>query len=251
MSRKHIFSFDDPRQPQTSLGDSAMRICAISGIIQKYDLDALIIPHKGPVLLPLWRRAFGGRVLQDEADIPESHWDATISRPTARDSYYGNHAWTVFEYVWWEMGFFKTHNMWIAPPVLYRCDVTSKAAMVYPTEYTEGNRVYTAAWWYTTLTLLLEKGYAINILGNAEPFCRDLPHRQFPATIEGLEQCIAASSLAIGGSTGPTWACLLSDIPQIVLDSRRSIHGTWFFDRCQCVLAKRLRNASTLESLLI
>jgi hypothetical protein len=235
-----------------ALGDAAVNILSVDSIIRKYDLDAIIIPHKNPTLTDLWKRAFGDRLVQREADIPKTHRYASVSFPTGQDGCYGQAGWNIFEQVWWELGFFETQHLYIVPPVLYRCAPSSKAAMVYPLEHTDGNRVYTPEWWRATLSMLRDKGYAINVLGHVNQcahFCEGGPVAWFPATVAGMAQCIAASSLAMGGSTGPTWACLMSDIPQIVLDSHRQAGGCWFFDRVQKVLAKHLRIAATAESL--
>lgn len=74
--------------------------------------------------------------------------------------------------------------------------------------------------------------------------------RVFEPTIAGLRECVAVSSLAIGGSTGPTWALLLSDIRQIVLESKKSPHGYWFFDRCQNAITKHLDVVTNLKCLI-
>jgi hypothetical protein len=128
--------------------------------------------------------------------------------------------------------------------------------MIYPAEGTNGNRVYDSAWWLAACRMLRDGGLAIHHLGGrghaplADFYRQFRADREYEPTIDGLRRCAAESSLAIGGSTGPTWALLFSDIPQIVLESRQSPHGYWFFDRCQEVLSKKLRICSTLESLV-
>jgi hypothetical protein len=166
-------------------------------------------------------------------------------------------AFDVFESVMWENGFFGTSRLKIVPPLVFPCDPRAKAVMIYPGEGTNGNRVYDSAWWLDACRLLRERGWSVHHLGRrdhpplADFYRRFTADREFEPTIDGLRCCAAGSSLAIGASTGPTWALLFSDIPQIVLEARQSPHSCWFFERCQRVLAKKLRIYSTLESLLV
>ena len=238
-----------------ALGDTAVRVISIYHVVREYELDAIVVPSPRPEFAMLWTGAFGEqRIVWDPAAIPPEYRFARVSAPTALDWQFGSAGWNVFESVLWENGFFHTFRMKIEPPILFRCDPFAHAVMIYPEEQTDGNRIYDASWWIGTCGLLRAKGYSINYLGSMRCEALDRLHhiakfdRTFPPTLEGLRDCIAASSLAIGGSTGPTWTCLMSDIPQIVLESKKAPHGYWFFDRCQTVLRKRLSIVSTLDS---
>src|SRR5205807_205980 len=83
-----------------------------------------------------------------------------------------------------------------------------------PAEGTDGNRVYTPEWWIDACTRINERGWRINLLGRPDhpairKICAAVAIEQvFEPTISGLRACVAASSRAIGGSTGPTWALL-------------------------------------------
>jgi hypothetical protein len=233
-----------------------MRVLAIRYLAERYELDALIVPQPNPTLVPLWQAVFGERVLADVSFIPPDFRDARVSAPTDLDWQYGCNGFNAFEGVMWENGFFDTARMRITPPVVFPCDPSARAAMIYPAERTDGNVVYDSAWWLNTCAALRRKGFAIHLLGlRLHPRLKELFagaefDRSFEPTIDGLRACAAASSLAVGGSTGPTWALLMSDIPQVVLESRRAPHGCWFFDRCQAVLSKKLRILPNLEAFL-
>ena len=227
----------------------------ICHLIKRYDLDAIVVPQPRPEFIPLWQSALGAdRVVADPRDIPMSHDRARISHPTRLDWSFGSAGWTVFESVMWENGFFDTRELHIVPPIVFPANHRADAVMIFPAEATDGNRVYDADWWVRTCNELWSGGWRVNLLeGTDHPPLKTFYQRApfdaiFPPTIEGLRACVTSSSLAVGGSTGPTWAFLMSDIPQVVLESKRAPHGYWFFDRCQAVLAKRLRILSTLES---
>lgn len=252
---KHIFRQDVPCLRYAALGDTAVRALAIYHLIERYRLEALIVPQPNPALVPLWQAVFGReRILADASQIPREFRDARMSAPTSLDWCCGSAGFNVFESVMWENGFFDTAKARISPPLVFPCDVQARAAMIYPAEETDGNRVYDSAWWRTACETLRDKGYRLHLLGHkshprlAELFAHTEFDRSFEPTVEGLRTCVAASSLAVGGSTGPTWTLLFSDIPQIVLESRRSPHGYWFFERCQPVLTKRLQIVPALET---
>lgn len=252
MKNKHVFDQSVSSLRYMALGDSAVRIIGIHSIIQQYNLDAIVIPHNSASLLPLWKRALGDIV---QSVVPKTHRHATISAPTSLDFGYGSAGFNVFESVYWENGFFDTPKMRVNPPCLFRCDKSSRSVMIYPTEHTDGNRVYDSDFWIKTATKIRELGYKINLLGDRnnklEKFFTTVSiDRHFPPNLDGLEACIAASSCAVGASTGPTWICLLSDIPQVVLESKRSPHGYWNFDRCQRVLIKKLAISESVETVL-
>lgn len=254
---KHVFRQDVPCLSYAALGDTAVRAIALRHLVDAYDLDAIIVPQPNPAFYELWRDVFGAdRVVGDPSEIPKSHRLARISHPTSRDWEYGSSGWNVFESVMWESGFFRTLNLRITPPNVYPCDPGARAAMIYPAEHTDGNRVYDAEWWIATCRRLRAKGYAIHHLGATDVPALEHLHdrirfdRYFPPEFHALKECLACSSLAIGGSTGPTWVALLSDIPQIVLDSRRSPHGYWHFDRCQAVLTKKLTLLTRLDAII-
>jgi hypothetical protein len=243
-NRKHVFYQNVPALGYMALGDTSVRVIALTEIIRQYDLDARIVPQGNATMRLLWEKVFGAALVNT---VPPEFADACISRPNGSDHGYGQAAFDVFESVWWENGFFDTHRLRITPPQIFKCAPGAKAAMIYPKEKTDANRVYTAARWQHMIDTLRRKDYKINCLGDTMELLVD---QTFPATIEGLTQCVAASSLAIGANTGPTWACLMSDIPQIVLESKKSPHGYWNFDRCQRVLTKRLQIVTELEACL-
>lgn len=254
---KHVFRQDARCLQYAALGDTSVRILAIHHIIKSQSLDAVIVPPSKSEFVPLWQAVFGPeRIILDPEKIPETHSRARVSHPTSLDWMFGAAGWTVFESVMWENGFFDTRDLMITPPIVFRADHRSRAVMIYPAEGTDGNRVYTPEWWIDECTRLKDRGWRINLLGRPDhPALQKIGaavafDQVFAPTISGLRECVAASSRAIGGSTGPTWALLMSDIPQVVLESRRAPHGYWFFDRCQEVLSKRLRIVSTLESAL-
>jgi hypothetical protein len=124
--------------------------------------------------------------------------------------------------------------------------------MIYPDEHTEGNRVFTADAWLYIYNQLRALGLRINCLGAKasvalRPFYEEATFdAEYPPSISGMKECIARSSLAVGASTGPTWALLFSDIPQIVLFGRKSCH--WDFDRIETIVAKRLHVFPTFAS---
>jgi hypothetical protein len=227
-----------------ALGDAAVRLIAISQIIRDYDLDALVVPQANASLRGLWERVFPGRAV---STVPAEYQNGGLSRPTGHDHVYGMAAFNVFESVWWENGFFDTARLRIEPPVIFKCNAAAQSVMIYPKEKTDGNRVYTPDRWHNIAANLRSKSYKINCLGDTLGLEVDAT---FPATIDGLENCIAASSLAVGGNTGPTWACLMSDIPQVVLESKKSPHGYWNFDRCQRVLTKNVNIVAELDACL-
>lgn len=231
---KHVFDQNCDCLSYMALGDTAVRCIGIRHLIAEYDLDAVVIYQRNPTMEILWRDVFGN-LLKDS--IPESHLMAHVSRPTVKDWHYGTAAYNVFESICWENGFFDTSKMKVRIPVIYPCSIRSKRAMIYPKEHTDANKIYTVEWWKKTVEMLRGRGLGINCLGDTMGIKVDA---QFNPNISGLKECISKSCLAVGSSTGPTWACLLSDIPQIVLQSFRLSHGYWDFDRCQRVLEKRL-----------
>jgi hypothetical protein len=254
---KHVFRQDVACLRYAALGDTAVRVIALKHLVDFYQLDAIVVPQPNPALRALWVDVFGPeRVVDDPAAIPDRFRYARVSHPTSLDWAYGAAGWNVFESVMWESGFFATRNLRITPPTVYSCDPEARAAMIYPAEHTDGNRVYTSDWWNRTCDLLRSKGYALHHLGDpayaplAGLYANQDFDRYFPAQFSGLKACLACSSIAIGGSTGPTWVALLSDIPQVVLDSRRAPHAYWYFDRCQAVLTKRLRVYTELDVLV-
>jgi hypothetical protein len=239
-----------------ALGDSAVRVIALDYAIRHYNLDAIIVPPLRSDLLPLWQAAFKEEIVCDPALIPVEFQQARVSAPTSLDWSYGSHGWNAFEGILWESGFFLTQHLRIDPPILFPCNPASSAVMIYPEEHTDCNRVYDSDWWTSTCKVLRARGHRIHYLGGGASSRLQLFYetisfdRRFPPTIDGLRECIASSGLAIGGSTGPTWTCLMSDIPQIVLESKISPHGYWHFDRCQEVLTKRLTIVSTMDGAL-
>ena len=239
-----------------ALGDTAVRVVAIEHLVRTLDLDYIIVPPAKPDLLPLWQDVFGTARVVAADQIPASHSLAEVSGTTDLDWRYGAAGWNVFESVLWELGYFRTRNTRITPPIVYRANHQAKAMMIYPAEKTDGNRVFDSDWWICTCGEIRQAGFKINLLGSLEHaplkklFDAVTFDHIYPPRIQGLRDCVANSSCAIGSSTGPTWALLLSDIPQIVLESKKSPHGYWHFDRCQEVLTKRFQILSSFEALL-
>jgi hypothetical protein len=236
---------------ETVLGHIAVRIIAIDYLIRRYGLDAIVIPGT----TDLWQRAFPGRTCRRD-EIPESHRLAPIAATTPLNHHFGLAGFDIFEMICWEFGFFDTRKLWIDPPRLFPCATSGNAIMIYPEENTEANRVYTAAWWSRVVSYLLQRGNRVNFLGTGgyshlAEFYRaieSLPVRRFPATIAGLADCVAASTIAMGGSTGPSWVCLMSNIRQVALESKGLNNGCWEFERVQRVLAKRLTILTDLSA---
>lgn len=253
---KHVFRQDVPCLQYAALGDTAVRVLSVHYLITRYNLDALVVPQPNPTLIPLWETVLRPeRIVRNPNDIPPEFRLAQVSAPTELDWRYGSAGWNVFESVMWENGFFNTGHMRIIPPIVFHCAPRAKAVMVFPNEVTDGNRVFDSRWWIQSCRQLRAGGYSLNLLGNRthqallELYAEVKFDREFEPTLDGLRQCVAESSLAIGGSTGPTWTLLFSDIPQIVLESHRSPHGYWHFDRCQTVLGKKLNVIATIECL--
>lgn len=242
---KHVFVQDTGPLGYMALGDASIRALTIYHMIRVFHLDALIIPPKHRDLLPLWRRVFADK-LQEDGIIPPEYVCARISKITPKDWQYGNAAWTVCEAVMWENAFFETRNLRIETPNIFPCDIKSGAVMIYPAEKTDGNRVLDSRFWIDACREFRAKGYKIHHLGDkrqttlAEFYGATTFDQEYPPTIDGLSRCIASSSLAFGGNTGPTWACLMSSIPQIVIETKRSPHGYWNFDRVMPIMSKQV-----------
>lgn len=242
---KHVFIQDTESLGYMALGDASVRIIAIHHLISKYDLDALVIPPRDPKLHVLWKRAFGERVVEP-GGIPASHRDARITKVTTKDWQYGNAAWNVFEAVMWENAFFETQSLSIQPPVIFPCDTKSKAAMIYPSEKTDGNRVLDGDFWIEICQELRANGWRIHHIGDkgqsalSNFYKHTIFDQEFPPTIDGLAACISSSALALGGNTGPSWTCLMSPIPQIVVETKCSPHGYWNFDRTMPLISKQV-----------
>lgn len=255
-NKRHVFCLDVPALRYCRLGDTSVRIIAIHYLSERYHLDPVIVPPRSEAFYPLWRKAFGeDRIVTDINLLPDSHRRASISAPTSLDWEHSQKGLNVFECVMWENGFFDTANMYIRPPQIFHAGIKIPAIMIYPFERTDGNSVYDSNWWIEVCTLIRSKGFSINLLGDRR--CAQL-QKLFDTvefdyicapTIEGLKRCTENSCMAIGSSTGPTWTLLMSDIPQIVLQSGVHYESYWNFDRCQKVLEKRLKIFTRLESL--
>lgn len=238
-----------------ALGDSAIRILAIDYLIKSLNLDAKIIPHSNSSVQQLWRDVFQDKLIGDENNIPSDYQAAIIHAPTSEEWARGQSAYTTFETVFVENGFDNIVNPKISAPNIYSYNPDSHSVMIYPNERTDGNRIYNNKMWLDIYYELKTFGYKINCLGEPIDNLREFYNTAqidnfFPPTIDGLRTCIAASSLAVGTNTGPTWACLFSEIPQICLASNKSPHSYWDFDKCQTVLAKKLHIIPTMESVL-
>jgi len=253
MTRKHIFRLDVPDLQCPALGNQAVWAIALHYAAQQCDLDAYVVLHESmpPDLVGLWKSLFGDHRVVYRAP-PLKH--VSISYPHIPERNAGLRAPTIFENALWESGFQYVPGTFIDPPVLYRCRPESRAALVYPVEYKQANAFYDRKYWLDLLGQLRADGWTINLLGHrcstkrrvhghANQLIREvLQHEDvdhvFPPDLDGFARAVAASSLAIGASTGPSWACLLSDIPQIVLEQPRSDELLWSFERNQPLLAK-------------
>ena len=225
--------------------------------MDEHGLDYKIIPPRKPEYHRLWELTFRDRLINSLEDLRETKYQhALMHAPTHLDWQFGSAGFNVFESIYWENGFFQTARLRIRMLNLIRCRYSSNTAMVYPNEGTDGNRVFDSTFWLTTCAELKKKKYNIVLIGDTRhpplrEFYRHCPaDKVYDPTVNNLISCMENSCLALGGSTGPTWACLLSDIPQIVFESKRSPHGYWFFDRCKRVLEKDIKILTTLECLL-
>lgn len=256
-AEKHIFNQSVECLKYASLGDTCVRIVALRNLVDDLKLDCKIIPQPKPEFRRLWTFAFGGQVIHSLEELKGTEYEYGIMHsPTNLDWHYGSAAFNVFESIYWENGFFHTKTLRIRVMDFIKCDHSSNNVFLYPNESTDGNVVFNAGFWLGMCATLRRYGYKINLLGDVthaplRDFYRDCPaDRIYPPTVDNLLECISRSCLAIGASTGPTWACLLSDIEQVVLESKRSPHGYWFFDRCKKVLEKNIRVLPTIESLM-
>lgn len=251
---KFLFRQDNPLVAPPGLGDNAVRCIALHHMMQAWDLDARIVAPHDERYLPLWCRVFGDRVTSNPAEVPiEFERGYTVSA-TPKTYAFGLTAWTVFASVLWECGFLSTSRLRIDPPKIFRCDPESRAAMIYPCEFSGGNTVHTSNWWLAACEVLRRAGYKLNLLGDkshaplADFFSQQQFDAEFPPTIDGMADCAAASSIAIGGSTGPSWAMLMSDIRQVCLESHQAV-PIWYFDRCRHVIVKPLKLVTNLNQL--
>jgi len=163
---KHVFRQDADCLRYAALGDTAVRAVTLHHVIETRGLDALIVPQNNPKLIPLWQAIFGGeRIVVDPEQIGKDFREARVSRPTGLDWAFGSAGWTVFESVMWENAFFETRGLMIDPPVAFPCRIGAKAAMIYPAEHTDANRIFGADWWLKTCEALVERGYRIHWRG--------------------------------------------------------------------------------------
>jgi hypothetical protein len=256
-AERHVFNQAVECLQYCALGDVSVRILALKNLVDEYGLDFKIIPPRKPQFYRLWRLAFGDRVVLSPDELEGTDYEtARMHAPTRLDWQFGSAGFNVFESIYWENGFFRTANLRIKMMSLIRCRPDSGNVMIYPNEHTDGNAVFNSAFWTEMCGKLRNKKYRIYLLGDVrhtplQEFYRKCSFdRVYQPTVDNLIECINHCCLAIGGSTGPTWTCLLSDIPQIVLESKRSPHGYWFFERCRRVLEKDLKVLTTMESVL-
>lgn len=256
---QHIFRQELPGLADSSvrLAETAVRIITLHHLIETLKLDALIIPPGDPEYLPFWQTAFSlDRIICNPESIPHSHRQAGISMPTQLDRQFGEAAWTVFERVMWESGFFQSKGLSITPPLIFPAGHRTRGLMVYPSDVIGPDREEEERWLSTICITFLRLGFHLNLFGsaNCHAFTQLAPtirfEQVFDPSVNGLRQCVAASCLAIGGQAGASWALMLSDIPQIVRESKLGMPAYWDFDRCQTVLTKPLKILPTLESLL-
>ena len=121
--------------------------------------------------------------------------------------------------------------------------------MIYPKENTDGNRTFNRDWWKNTIQTIHNMGYVVNVWGYCEPLDKQDVDNIFPLGLDGLEQCLSVSCMSIGGNTGPSWALLLSDVPQIVLESK-SVPICWHFDRACDFIYKKFHVYKPLDVLI-
>ena len=253
---KHIFDQSAECLGYASLGDVCVRIVALKNLVDQYGLDYKIIPIKNKAYYALWELIFKDRLIYSLREIQGTEYEhAIMHSPTRLDWQLGSAGFNVFESIYWENGFFHTKNLHIKLLSSIVSNYRSNVVMIYPNEKTDANTVYNSRFWLDVCTKLKDRNYEIHLIGNTdhgplrEFYNNCIVDRIYEPTIENLVSCIRCSFLALGSSTGPTWACLLSDIRQIVLESKKSPHGYWFFDRCKTVLEKDIKVLPTFESL--
>jgi len=250
--RRHLFRLDHPALHVSGLGNHVVWAAALRYVADRDKLDAFVIPPQSHVedIRAIWHLLFPERVVT--AVPPEID---TISEPGEKAKAHGLSAPTIFECALWESGFSLRDGETLALPVLWKHDPAARRAMIFPVEYTDENRYYDTAYWVEMAAELRKHGYEVNLFG-ATQNQRDRGNgvalvgqlvtagaidHVYSSSLTDLGRCIAASSLAIGASTGPSWCCLLSDIPQIALDRPRDAHHLWSFEQNLRVLAKPLR----------
>jgi hypothetical protein len=229
INNKYIFKQDVDTLKYSALGDGAVRIISIYNIIKQYNLDAYIIPTPNKDTIMLWNDCFKERIITNDT-IPQSHKDAYMCAPLWLDWHYGLGSFYVFESVFWENGFLYTKDFNIEIPLLYKCNINSNGVMIYPKEGTSGNRVFEQSWYKELVDTIHKNGHKVNLFGDIDFLPGVQVDKHFPRGVENMKKCLDESFLAIGGSTGPTWALLMSDVPQIVLDPR-TVDRYWHFCR--------------------
>lgn len=255
--RKHVFRLDVPALDKLGIGDVSVRIVVIDYLIRRYGLDAVIVPPKREESHPLLRALFKDEQLVFDANgLPDSHRTARISAPTALDVLHGSKGWNPFECALWEYGFFDIKGLRIDPPVVFPCGNRCRAVMVYPYDKTAEGGMYEANRWISACAMIRASGFGLNLVGDREDPALQTIFENVKCDytcapcVEGLRRCVESSCMAIAPNSGPTWTLLMSNIPQIVLESDSSDRGTSPMERSRDILAKRLKVLTTLEGML-
>lgn len=254
---KHVFRLDVPALHHLGIGDVSVRVVVIDYLIRRHGLDAVIVPPRRVDTHPLWRAVFKDEQLVfDASRLPDSHRTARISAPTALDVLHGSKGWNPFECALWENGFFDIEGLRIDPPVIFPCGSRSRAVMIYPHYNKAESGMYGTDGWISACAKIRAGGFGLNLVGDREdPALKTLfENVEFDYTcapcVEGLRRCVESSCMAIGTNSGPTWTLLMSDIPQIVLESDWIDRGARQMEKCRDILAKRLKIVPTLEGML-
>lgn len=252
---KHLFYGNADVLNYLRLGDTAVRIITYQYLADRYGFDYRVYPNHNQAYRDLWRIALKEKLFETWWEVPPGFDDAVVHNPNFLEWHNAHSANTntVFEMVCKENGF-DIDDLMISPHIHFSCKPDAKSVMIYPIEITDGNSVWNADFWLTVVADLKSRGYRINHIGPkkrktwmAKFYAGTVFDNDFPETIAGLADCISQSSLAIGGNTGPSWVCMMSDIPQILFECGRRDYQFWDFTRIKSVIAKELKVAKSLD----
>lgn len=214
-----------------------------------------------PDLADMWKEVLGeNRVLGPEPNCINIFrgQEIKVISPTRNEHTKARSKPSIIEGTFYETGQypFKVKEHKLSPPILWNYNPQSRGCLLYPTEYTQANKFYTGEFWISICKHLREMGWTIHFLGSTElqrrggtrsqGFFRSLceqvvPDHIWEPELEGLKGAVGQCSIAIGTSTGPTWALLLSSIPQIVLQHFPHNQPLWCVERNQPLFSKQWR----------
>ena len=247
----HLFDLSDSCLEVSAVGNHAVWAAALTYVSQRDGFDPYIIPPPArlPTVREIWTEVFPpSRILTRRPDRVDR-----VRSPREAQKIVGMTASNAFEDALWQVGFSLAPGEKIDIPVLWRCNPDSDAVMIAPVEYSEGNRYYDAQYWLDRVREIHEAGFQVNLFG-VQLSDRDQDghgfeligrlvtsgwvSRNYGSTIAELQRCIGESSQAICSSTGPTWLCLYSDIPQVMLCAPTVRSPQWRCDVNAKVIAK-------------